>query len=171
MMDADSKLIRKPVFTWMEAAEAHSKEPTKEELVWLHYIAVVNHCMGFTYFGGVPVSRYARATIKELDKELKAIQPFLFTFEEEPKISFVDKRTESLIRVLPKILGNQLLLVCVSRATADIDAQIDLSSVLKSAGTNAAVIFEGRSVKIGKDNILRDKFSSLGRHVYKIKLK
>lgn len=171
MMDIDGIRERKPVFVWMEGAEAHSKEPTKEELTWFHYIAVVNHCMGFTYFGGVPVSKHARGTILNLDKELKAIQPFLFSFEEDPIITFKNKNNEELVRVLAKKMGDQLLLVCVNRATADVDVELNLSSVLKNAGANASVMFEGRSVKVGKDNILRDKFSSLGRHVYKIKLK
>ena len=171
MMNEDGKREKKPVFIWMEGAEAHSKEPTKEELTWFHYIALVNNCMGFTYFGGVPISRYARATIKDLDKELKAIQPFLFSFEQDPQITFGNKQSEDLIRVLAKKMGNQLLLICVSRATDVVDAELDLSSVLKGAGANASVTFEGRRVKIGKDNILRDKFSSLGRHVYKISLK
>ncbi len=170
MMDIDGKRERKPVFIWMEGAEAHSKEPTEEELTWFHYIAVVNHCMGFTYFGGIPMSRYARATILKLDKELKAIQPFLFSFEDEPEISFGNKQSENLIRVLAKKLGNQLLLVCVNRATENVDAEIKLSKILKSSAT-ASVMFENRSLKIGKDLILRDKFSSLGRHVYKITIK
>ena len=105
MMDVDGIRERKPVFVWMEGAEAHSKEPTTEELTWFHYIAVVNHCMGFTYFGGVPVSKHARATILKLDKELKAIQPFLFTFEDDPVITFENKQNEELIRVLAKKLG------------------------------------------------------------------
>jgi hypothetical protein len=171
MMNEDSKRERKPVFIWLEGAEAQSKEPTEEELTWFHYIAVVNHCMGFTYFGGIPISRYARATIKTLDKELKAIQPFLFSFEEEPKITFGDERSKNLIRVLPKKLGNQLLLICVNRATEVVDVELNISAILKGGRANASVMFEGRSVKIGKDNILRDKFTSLGRHVYKIKLK
>jgi len=171
MMDEDGKRDRMPVFVWMEGAEAHSKEPTKTELTWLHYIAVVNHCMGFTYFGGVPISQHARLTIKELDKELKAIQSFLFSVEEEPVISFGNKQSRELIRVLPKIEGDQLLLICVNRATEDIDAKIDISSVLKNSAGNASVMFEGRSVKIEKDNILSDTFPPLGRHVYKIKLK
>jgi len=171
MMDEDGKRERKPVFIWMEGAEAQSKEPTEEELTWFHYIAVVNHCMGFTYFGGIPISRYARATIKTLDKELKAIQPFLFSFEEEPKITFGNARSQNLIRVLPKKLGNKLLLICVSRATENITAELNLSAILKGARANASVMFEDRSVKIGKDNIMRDKFTSLGRHVYKINLK
>ncbi len=171
MMDVDGKRERMPVFVWMEGAEAQSKEPTKAELVWFHYIAVVNHCMGFTYFGGVPISQHARSTIKELDEELKSIQSFLFSFEEEPEISFGNKQSRELIRVLPKIEGDQLLLICVNRATEDIDAQIDISSVLKNKEANASVMFEGRSVKIEKDNILRDTFPPLGRHVYKIKLK
>ncbi len=170
MMDKDGKRERKPVFIWMEAAEAHSKEPTTEELTWFHYIAVVNHCMGFTYFGGIPVSRYARNTIRNLDRELKAIQPFLFSFEDEPEISFVNDESRNLIRVLPKKLGNQLLLICVSRATGVVNAEIDLSKIIKSNAV-ANVMFESRAVKIGRDRILRDKFTSLGRHVYKINLK
>lgn len=170
MMDEDGKRERKPVFMWMEGAESNSKEPTKEELTWFHYIAVVNHCMGYTYFGGVPMSRYARQTIRALDVELKVIQPFLFSFEEDPRISFGNQRSENLIRVLAKKLDNQLLVVCVSRATEEVDAEINLSSVLKSKSINAAVLFEGRSLKIGADLVLRDKFSSLGRHVYKISL-
>jgi hypothetical protein len=171
MMDEDGKRERKPVFMWMEAAEAVSKEPTKEELTWFHYIAVVNHCMGFTYFGGVPMSRHSRRTIKTLDDELKAIQPFLFSFEEEPKISFGNKRSENLIRVLAKKLDTQLLVICVSRATEAIDAELDLSEILKSKPADASVLFEGRNLKIGGDSKLRDKFPSLGRHVYKISLK
>ena len=168
MMDEDAKRERKPVFIWMEAAEAVSKEPTKAELTWFHYIAVVNHCVGFTYFGGVPMSRHARETIASLDKELKTIQPFLFSFEEEPKITVNDKNNGEIIRVLAKKLDNELLLVCVSRATEQVEAEFDLSSVIKSEATNVTVMFEGRQLKTGKDHILRDKFPSLGRHVYKI---
>ncbi len=170
MMDADGQRERKPVFMWMEAAEAHSKEPTKQELTWFHYIAVVNHCMGFTYFGGVPMSRFARQTIKGLDDELKAIQPFLFSFEEDPKISLVNKRSENLIRILAKKLDKQMLVICVSRATEPVDAEIDLAAILNTKPSNASVLFEGRAVKIGVDFKLRDTFPPLGRHVYKIDL-
>lgn len=170
MMDEDGKRERKPVFMWMEAAEAVSKEPTREELTWFHYIAVVNHCMGYTYFGGVPASRYVRQTIKGLDDELKTIQPFLFSFEDEPKVSFGNRRSENLIRLSARKLDNQVLLVCVSRATEPIDTELDLSGILKSKPSDATVLFENRNVKIGADSRLRDKFPSLGRHVYKISL-
>jgi hypothetical protein len=170
MMNEDSKLIRKPVFVWMEGAEAHSKEPTTRELTWFHYIAVVNNCMGFTYFGGVPLSRYARATIKRLDRELKAIQPFLFSFEDDPDVKVLNADAKNYIRVLAKKLGDQLLLICVSRATSDVKAELDLTSILRNAGGAASVMFEGRAIKIGKDAVLRDKFSPLARRVYKIKL-
>ena len=101
---------------------------------------------------------------------MKAIQPFLFSFEDEPEVSFINDESRNLIRVLPKKLGNQLLLICVSRATGKVNAEIDLSKILKSNAV-ANVMFESRAVKIGKDRILRDKFTSLGRHVYKINLK
>lgn len=170
MMDEDAKRERKPVFIWMEAAEAVSKEPTEQELTWFHYIAVVNHAMGFTYFGGVPMSRFVRDTVKRLDKELKAIQPFLFSFEDEPEMSFGNANTEKFIRILPKKLGNDLLLICVNRAIEPMDAEVNLSAVPGAKTANATVMFEGRSIKIGADNMLRDKFTPLGRHVYKIPL-
>jgi len=114
------------------------------------------------------MGRHAREAILGLDKELKAIQPFLFSFEDEPEVTV---RNTKLIRLLPKRLGDELLLVCVNRATEPVEAEIDLSSALSSDAAAASVLFERRGVRIGKEHILKDKFPPLGRHVYKIGVK
>ncbi|OQA84997.1 MAG: Endo-1,4-beta-xylanase A precursor [Lentisphaerae bacterium ADurb.Bin242] len=167
LLDEDCRRERKPLFIWMQAAEAQSKEPTRDELVFLHYIAVVNHCMGFTYFGGVPISRYARETILRLDRELKTIQPFLFSPEDDVNTGFTDEASRDGLRVLAKKLENEFLVICINRTTDSLKAGLALRAVTGGKDAQAEVLFEGRKVPV-RNGVLQDTFPSFGRHVYRI---
>ncbi len=170
MMDRDGKRERKPVYCWLQAAERFSKEPTPQQLNWQTYIALVNHCTGFTYFGGVPDSRLVWERIIQLNREVEALKPALFSLEAEPEVSGANKMTVSNIRILAKKLGNELTVICVSRALHPFNASLDLSKAGVSGIQAAKVLFEGRSVKTDAKGRLNDKFLPLERHVYKFKL-
>ncbi len=169
LADAEAKEENLPLFAWMEGAETNCMEPDRDELTYLHYIALVNHCTGFTYFAGVPFSRHPRETIRRLNAELKAIQEFLFSLEEEPhEIKAGDAPTEEFIRFLPKRRNGELLLICINRATRKIRADLDCGKLLRNTG--AEVLFENRQVTVNADGRLHDEFPPFGRHVYKMKL-
>lgn len=171
MMDRDGKRERMPLFFWLQAGERFSKEPTPEELTWIHYILLANHCVGFTYFAGMPASSCAWDRMVSLNREIQSLKPYLFTLEPEPEIGFANEESLSYIRVLPKTLEDELLLICVNRAMKPIGAAIDLSDIAHVTPGTAAVLFEGRSVPVDAGNVLRDRFGPLHRHVYKLSLR
>jgi|GEM_PF-1289628 len=170
MMDRDGERERMPLFFWLQAGERFSKEPTPQELTWINYILLVNHCVGYTYFAGMPSSQFAWDRMISLNKEVQALKPYLFSFEPEPDIGLNGDDSKAYIRVLPKILDNELLLICINRAMKPIDAEIDLSHITQQISSSATVMFDGGSVTIGKDKIVRDRFEPLARRVYKIRL-
>ncbi|NLE43002.1 MAG: hypothetical protein GX615_14415, partial [Lentisphaerae bacterium] len=71
----------------------------------------------------------------------------------------------------PKILGAELVLICVNRAMEPVEAVLDLSAVARLAPGAATAMFEGRTVPVGADRVLKDRFGPLERHVYKLRLK
>jgi len=171
MMDRDAKREIKPVYCWLQAAERFSKEPTPQQLSWQTYIALVNHCMGFTYFGGIPNSRVVWERMIQLNREVETLKPVLFSLEDEPKVSGANKTSVKSIRILPKKLGNELTIICVNDTLYPINATLDLSKAGISDSQVASVLFENRKLKTDKKGYLKDKFKPLERHVYKLRLK
>lgn len=169
MMDRDGKRERKPVFCWLQAAERFAKEPTPRQLTWQTYIALVNHCMGFTYFGGLPQSRFCWRRMRELNRELRQLKPYLFSLDEEPEINVRNTLARESVRHLAKRLDDRIIIIAVSRSFYPIDAAFDLSCVEVSSG-KAVVMFENRKLEL-KDNTLADRFSPFARHVYEIRIK
>jgi len=166
MMDRDGERERMPLFFWLQAGERFSKEPTPREITWINYILLVNHCVGFTYFAGMPASRPVWERMIAVNKEIQELKPYLFSFEPDPVIGFADADSRQYIRVLAKRLGDELLLIGVNRAMSPIDAALELP-----ATGQAVVVFEGRTVAVRADRLLRDRFEPLSRHVYRLKLK
>ncbi len=171
MMDRDGQRERMPLMFWLQGGERFSKEPTPHEITWLNYILIVNHCVGFTYFGGMPASQGLWQRMISLNREIQQLKPYLFSLDPEPELSFADDESRHFIRVLPKVLGNELVLICVNRAMVPVDAAIDLSSVDRFRPGAAALLWEGRTVPVAADGMLRDRFEPLARHVYKLSLK
>jgi hypothetical protein len=119
----------------------------------------------------MPASRPVWERIIATNKEFQELKPYLFTFAPEPAITGADDATRHFIRVLPKVLGDELVLVCVSRAMTPLDAALELGQAGPAAPTTATVMFEGRTVALPADGVLRDRFEPLARHVYKLRLK
>jgi len=170
MMDRDAKRERKPVYCWLQAAERFSKEPTPQQLNWQTYIALVNHCVGFTYFGGMPNSRIVWERMIQLNREVKTLKPALFSLEDEPEVSGANKSSAKNIRILAKKNVNELTIICVSSALHPVDAVLDLSKAGVLGVQAAEVLFEKRNLKTNNKGHLKDRFLPLERHVYKLKL-
>ena len=170
MLDNDGRRERKPVFIWLQAAERFSKEPTPQQLTWQTYIALVNHCMGFTYFGGVPNSEVVWKQMIQLNKEVQSLKPALFSLEDEPQVTAVGKTTKDNIRILAKKTGNVVTLICVNNSFYPVNAGFDLSELAIQKSESVSVLFENRQLEIGSENILNDTFKPFERHVYRIKL-
>lgn len=170
MMDKDGKRERKPVFCWLQAGERFSKEPTPEQLTWQTYIALANHCMGFTYFGGIPNSKIVWDKMIELNKEIETLKSPLFSLEEEPPVSLESKASEN-IRVLAKKLKNELTIICVNRTLFPINASLDLSKAGIKGQRAVEVLFENRNLQTDETGKLKDNFKPLERHVYRLKIK
>lgn len=170
MMDQDGQRERMPSVFWLQGGERFAKEPTPQEITWLNYILLVNHCVGFTYFGGMPASESLWQRMISLNQEIQQLKPYLFSLEAEPHIQFANDESRHFISVLPKVVGDELLLICVNRAMTPIDAAIDLSGLERFAPGSAAVLFERRAVPVKADGIVQDRFEPLARHVYKLRL-
>jgi hypothetical protein len=170
MMDRDGVRERKPVFLWLQGAGQYLKEPTPQQLTWQTYIPMVNHCMGFTYFGGIPNSGIAWERMMELNREIQTLKPALFSLEDEPKIIAVDQTSRENIRFMAKKLGNELTVICVNRTLYPVDATLDFSAGGIKDSQAADVLFENRKLKTDDKGILRDKFNPLERHVYVIRV-
>jgi len=166
MMNRDARRERKPVFIWLQAAERFAKEPTPQQLAWQTYIALVNNCMGFTYFGGMPNSKIVWDRMQSLNQEVQTLKPALFSMEEDPKVFGANQVTEDNIRILSKKLGNEFTVICVNDSFYPVNAAIDLSETGSSKSTE--ILFEGRKLQIDEKGILNDKFAPFERHVYKI---
>ena len=164
MMDRDGKRERKPVFCWLQGAERFSREPIKQELAWMTYVALTNHCMGFTYFGGIPHSKLVWENILTLRSEVETLKPYLFSLEDEPVV----KVEGESIRLLAKRLGGEVLIITVNGEFEAVDATLDLSAVGIDPNATAEVMFENRTIKI-ENGALKDNFKPFQRHVYRIK--
>lgn len=171
MIEKDSVRERKPCFIWLQGAERFSKEPTSQQLVWQTYIALVNHCMGFTYFGGIPHSKYAWEKIIELNREVQTLKPALFSLAEDPEIKAVDDVTRENISFIAKKLGSELTVICVNRSIYPTDATLCIAEAGIKGSRTVEVLFENRQLKTDENTCLKDRFEPLARHVYKIKLK
>jgi len=170
-MDQDGIRDRKPLHYFLQGAEHRSRLPTPEELTWLTYIPLVNHCMAFTYFAGIPLSAITLESMIDLNQELQELKPALFSLEEDPLVTAGDDATKLNIRFLAKQVGDELTIICVNRALYPVTAQLDLSSAEIEGVSLAEVLFENRSVKIHSGGKLQDQFQKLERHVYKIQRK
>ncbi len=168
MMNRDARRERKPVFVWLQGAERFAKEPTPQQLTWQTYIALVNNCMGFTYFGGIPNSKIVWDRIQSLNKEVQSLKPALFSMEEDPTVFGANQATRDNIRILPKKLANEMTLICVNESFNHVNAAIDLSTLTSIMNKNVDILFEDRSLQIDEKGILKDDFKPFERHVYKI---
>lgn len=169
-MDRDSERDRKPLHMYLQAAEHTSREPTPTELTWLTYINLVNNCKLFTYFAGLPQSQVALDAIVQLNREVQALKPALFTVENDPEVAAANDQTASRIRVMAKRSGNELTLICVNRGMAPVEAALNLRAAGVPAGASVEVLFEGRRLQVNDAVILADRFEGLARHVYRLRL-
>ena len=169
MMDRDGSRERKPVYMWLQAAERFSKEPTPQQLTWQTYIPLVNHCMGFTYFGGIPSSERVWARMIALNKEIETLVPALFSLEEEPAVTAADQTTRENIRFLAKKLGDEVIVICVNRSLNQVDATLDLAHAGVGGQRAAEALFEDREVQTDASGKLKDAFGPMERHVYRVK--
>ncbi len=169
-MDRDGERDRKPLHMYLQAAEHTSREPTPTELTWLTYINLVNNCRAFTYFAGLPQSQVALDAIVQLNREVQALKPALFSVENDLIVTLASDETRHRIRVLAKRTGNELTLVCVNRGMAPVDAALDVRAAGIAGGAAADVLFEGRRLTLSADAILTDRFEPLARHVYRLPL-
>ena len=167
-MDADGERDRKPLHFYLQAAEHFSREPTVEELTWMTYIPLVNHCLAFTYFDGIPHSRAALDAMAQLNREVQSLKPALFSTEEEPRVVLADGATRRNIRVLAKQVADEITLVCVNRSLQPVDAVFDLTAAGVDGATRVNVLFEERTLLTGTEGRLADRFEPLARHVYRI---
>jgi hypothetical protein len=170
MMDKDGKRERKPVYCWLQSSERFAKEPSPEQLTWQTYIALANHCMGFTYFGGIPNSKIVWNKMIELNKEVELLKSSLFSLEDEPHVSIEGDASEK-IRVLAKKLKDELTIICVNRTLYPIEATLELSKANVKDRRTVKVLFEKRNLETDEEGKLKDKFKPLERHVYRLKIK
>jgi hypothetical protein len=169
MMNRDARRERKPVFVWLQGAESFAKEPTVQQLTWQTYIALVNNCMGFTYFGGIPNSEIVWERMQSLNQEVQTLKPVLFSMEKDPKVFGANQVTEDNIRILAKKLGNEITVICVNDSFYSVNAAINLSET--GSSKSAEILFEGRKCQIDEKGILKDVFAPFERHVYRIRIK
>lgn len=167
-MDADGRRDRKPLHFYLQAAEHVSREPTPEELAWMTYIPLVNHCLAFTYFDGIPHSRAALDAMAQLNREVQSLKPALFSTEEEPSVAAGSPATAKGIRWLAKSQDGELTLIGVNRSLQPVDAVFDLAAAGVDNATRVNVLFEERTLLTGAEGRLADRFEPLARHVYRI---
>ncbi len=160
MMDRDGRRERKPVFLWLQGAEGFAKEPTPEQLTFQVYIALVNHAMGFAYFGGIPQSETVWRKMIELNREVQTLIPALFSLENEPEVVCDNKE----IRLLAKKTGSRITVIAINRSMEKVRAGIRLPGT--PAKGEIEVKFENRRIAPDAAGSWRDEFAPLSRHVY-----
>jgi hypothetical protein len=164
MMDRDGKRERKPVFCWLQGAERFSREPINEELVWMTYVALTNHCMGFNYFGGIPHSKVVLDNILRLRAEVETLKSYLFSLELEPVVKVKDES----VRFISKRLGDEVVVITVNGTFEPVETAFDLSAAGVAQNGTAEVMFENRKVTL-RNGVLKDAFKPFQRHVYRMK--
>ncbi|OQA84998.1 MAG: hypothetical protein BWY31_02201 [Lentisphaerae bacterium ADurb.Bin242] len=164
MMDRDGRRERKPVFLWLQGAEGFAKEPTPEQLTFQVYIALVNHAMGFAYFGGIPQSETVWRKMIELNREIQALVPALFSLEPEPEAVCDNKE----IRLLAKKTGGRITVIAINRSLEKVRAGIKLPGL--SAKDGIEVKFENRRIAPDAGGSWSDEFAPLSRHVYEFSM-
>jgi len=162
-VERDAVKLRKPIFHFLQNYGA-SREPTPREQEWMHYITVIHGCRGIYFYFNQPRSVDHWNRIKELREEMKTLLPVLI---EPDDVKGILSTPENFAAVLAKKHDGALYLITLNRARRPVDISFNLSKVYPS-GTKAEVLFENRTVQI-KGNVLRDRFDTLERHVYKIR--
>ncbi len=167
-MDADGARDRKPLHYYLQAAEHTSREPTPAELTWMTYIPLVNRCLAFTYFDGIPHSEVALDAMIQLNREVQHLKPALFALEMDPEVKAGSLATERNVRWLAKQHDGKLTLVAVNRSLQPVDAVWSLDAAGIAGGTRVDVLFEDRTLRTDSTGRLSDRFEPLARHVYQI---
>ncbi|MDR0932807.1 MAG: hypothetical protein LBM70_07315 [Victivallales bacterium] len=170
LMDAESREENIPSFCWMQASETFSRELNDVELTYLHYAALINNCVGFTYFAGVPYSSCARNTIKRLNGELKEIEKYIVSTEKPGQVNIVANERNAEIIFMVKQLNHELLIIALNRAAVPVRGKIkfDKKHIDQMKSDEVEVLFENRTLKIKADGEFDDEFPAFGRHVYRI---
>lgn len=164
MLAADAERERKPVFLWLQSSEKFDKEPTPEQLTYQLYCGVINRAMGFCYFGSLPESDVVWQAMISLNQELKALRPYLFSRNPEPK-GIVSANPG--IRILSKKLNDEIVVIALNFS---LQKQTGVIKGMEKS-KNIEILFEDRTITSNSDGILTDQFEPLSRHVYRLKIK
>ena len=140
------------------------REPTRQELRVMTYLALINGATGIQYFirhgrNAFPKSTVAWAEAGALSRETAQIAPFLLSSQTPEDLS---SRTEE-ISVGTWTLGPDKLILAANTRNIPVDLQIEGASLKEI--TRIGVLFENRTVSVEK-GILQDMIDAFGTRAY-----
>jgi hypothetical protein len=141
----------------------HYREPTPGEQVAQSYGCALAGASGLLYFMAHPAGKEHWLTLRQLNRELLALGPILFSAEPAPRATC----SSAAIRFATRRVGAQLYLVAVNLENRPADAKFQIP---KLDQTDAVVLFEDRTVAVQSEAIV-DRFDPYARHVYRLETK
>ena len=141
----------------------HSREISAEEQVAQTYGNIVSGATGLGYFFGQLAGKKHWQAFKNLDREIKELEPLIFSPEKTAQI----KCGSPSVLTMTRKCKDAVYLIAVNVENTAVDVPFDLSSLSLKDGAEASLLFEDRKIK-AEGKVLKDKFAPFERHVYKI---
>ena len=164
--------LRKPVWIVPQAFggnEWWEREPTRQELRVMTYLALVNHATGIQYFirlglNSFPKSTTAWAECGSMALEFAEITPYLFSPDPVPDI----KASDESIQMRGFHLNNSFLIVAVNAENKPKQFEFSIKGLRYNGSVD--ILFEDRQVQIieGKAEDIIDAY---GTRVYRVTYK
>jgi hypothetical protein len=164
--------LKKPVWIVPQAFggnEWWKREPTRQELRAMTYLALVNDAMGIQYFIRHGLNAFPKSTVAwnecgAMALEMAEITPYLFSEEGSPAIS----SSEAEIQLKAFAYDGSILVTVVNTAGKPLSFSFILDDIPYRG--SAGVLFENRTVDV-VDGKVEDLIDTYGTRLYKIRLK
>lgn len=151
----------KPVFFWHQLWGGKGRYPTPNEFRAMVYLAAIYGATGFQTWPMMPGSSILWDSVKNVINEMKTIQPFLYSNNNE----MIKINSGDYIFAKAKKIGQKLYIVSINVAEKRQNAEIKIDYNPKKC----TVVFEARNISLN-DGTLRDTFLPYARHVYECDL-
>jgi hypothetical protein len=166
IMEEISEEQRTPTWNYIAGSTIfnHCREISAEEQVAQTYGNVIKGASGLGYFFGQILGRRHWKAFRNLNEEMTALTPIIFSGEEIKQVAVSSKD----ILYMTRKYGDRIHIMAVNIHNRKVDAAFDLSLLGKTG--EAGVIFENRNLRVER-GLLKDTFLPFERHVYKIYLR
>jgi len=149
---------------WGIQSYGYTREPTPDEEICMAYQAIVEGTRFLLFYNYRPTSYRVWQSLGQVASEIRALTPALLS----EVIETVEVQAgRERVPVTVRRVGREVYVIAVNRDTEPVNAVFALPPDCKDK--EADVLFESRRVRMA-GRVLRDRFSPMARHVYRITL-